>query len=850
MMNKSGAAVGFTCLLLSFVGSCLAEKDSGALASAAPITAASTVHERMVEFTVQSQKAYPDPFNDVEVDFIFTKDGKSWRVPAFWRGGQHWTVRFAPPIPGEYSYHLESSDSNNPDLNGHEDHVMIAAYSGNNELFKHGMLRVSENKRYFEHSDGTPFYWLGDTWWTGLSDRLPWDGYKTLAADRKRKGFTVVQVCAGLVPGNEELAPIDPGYSNEGGAVWDQRFERINPRYFDYADRRIELLLSMGIAPAIVGAWYQALPQMGISKMKKHWRYIIARYGAYPVFWLAGGEVYDPPDTKLEEDGRRFANTPPTPGWTEVVRYIRDTDPYRHPVSVHEVSDVSLQDASLTDFDFAQPSHYGWASIGSEVAQLNMRYARTEVTKPFVVGEIGYEMIGNTHLQDFQRTAFWLAMLNGAAGHSYGAAPIFEVNNPEKPLHRLEQYTFMSWQEGMNLPGAYQIGLGAKLLQTYPWWNFAPHPEWVTPHGTTLLWPRAGVNGYDLGDLASIIQSDWTPTDDFMTKPESVYPGGEWRAMHGNFRQPYAAGIPNRVRIVYIPYFGVIIPHPPTVLGLERGVTYHAYYWEPTLGIHFDLGAVRLPEPGRLVLMDSFDAGDATIWLEQGATKSSIVSGKLVARNGVLSVVGKVSALDAVVAVDGISGAGAGLLLRYQDPDNYIAVKYSSQEKSLCIHVRSDGVDGRRLGCALASPLGDFRLTAEVRANMAAASITDGTHTYQTEIVDVVGSASADEPKATVKSGRVGVFYLDTGIAQNFDNFEVRRSPTILGDDNLDRKLYDAAGTYRGELKGPRWSEFGANKIILLDSYRPERFPSLQDWVLVLETSKRGDSVANSATHE
>jgi len=29
---------------------------------------------------------------------------------------------------------------------------------------------------------------------------------------------------------------------------------------------------------------------MGIEKMKKHWRYLIARYGAYPVVWCLAGE--------------------------------------------------------------------------------------------------------------------------------------------------------------------------------------------------------------------------------------------------------------------------------------------------------------------------------------------------------------------------------------------------------------------------------------------------------------------------------------------------------------------------------------------------------------------------------
>jgi hypothetical protein len=241
--------------------------------------------ERMVEWTIESRKAYVDPFNDVDVDVVF-KGGTSWRVPTFWRGGNEWTVRFAPPSPGAYTYHLESTDPSNPDLNGHEGRVTVTAYTGTNALLRHGMLRVSTNKRYLEHADGAPFYWLGDTWWTLMSTRISWDGFQRLAADRKAKGFTVVQICAGLSPNNEEHAPTDAGYCNEGGCVWDPEFKQINPKYFDFADRRVQHLVKMELVPALVGAWNQALGQMGTPKMKKHWRYVIARYGAYPVLWI------------------------------------------------------------------------------------------------------------------------------------------------------------------------------------------------------------------------------------------------------------------------------------------------------------------------------------------------------------------------------------------------------------------------------------------------------------------------------------------------------------------------------------------------------------------------------------
>jgi len=447
---------------------------------------------------------------------------------------------------------------------------------------------VSQNKRYFEHADGTPFYWLGDSWYSGLSSRLTWEGFQTLTANRKAKGFTVIELCAGLAPSNEERAPVDPPFRNEGGAVWDPQFKQINPQYFDYADRRIDHLIESGMAPALIGGWRQALSQMGVEKMKKHWRYIIARYGAYPIVWIGGGEIYDPPPEQ-KKPGLSYGATVydmGSPGWTEVVRYIRAIDPYHHPLTVHEIDppyDTPLQDEALKDFDLFQAGHRGWPSLATAITQLNLHYARSKVTKPLVIGEIGYEGLGAAHLEDFQRAAFWLSVLNGAAGFSYGSAETAMFPTADQPFSRVK-YSFLSWEEAMGFPGSYQIGLGSKILQHYRWWEFAPHPEWVNPSGTTLLTPNDKVSGFDV-DLI----------DDLARKvPDEELPLGEWRKHDGNWRLPYAAGIPRMTRFIYLPYFGFAKDYPlPTVRGLEPGVRYRAYYWQPTLGIKIDLGVVE-----------------------------------------------------------------------------------------------------------------------------------------------------------------------------------------------------------------------------------------------------------------
>jgi uncharacterized protein DUF4038/uncharacterized protein DUF5060 len=765
-----------------------------AIAIPAVAVSAPAAHGAIFETSFTSAKRYADPFNEVDVDAIFSRGRESWRVPAFWRGGSEWGVRFSPPTPGEFSLRLESSDRNNPDLNGRRARVAIGAYAGSNDLFRRGAVRVSANKRYLEYGDGTPFYWLGDTWWTGMSSRLSWEGYQRLTADRKAKGFTVVQIVAGLVP-PEEIAPTDPGFHNEGGAVWDAQFRQINPAFFDYADRRVQHLVDAGIAPAIVGGWNEIVMQMGVERMKKHWRYLIARYSAYPVFWIVGGEVYDPPeDIARVLPGAAFPKI--VRGWTDIARYIRATDPMHRLLTVHEVPppwDFPLQDASVTDFELLQSSHFSWLSIGTEISQVNLRYARTGVTKPIIVGEVGYEALGGQHLEDFQRAAFWLGMLNGAAGFTYGANGTWESYSAESPLHR-KRWSFMTWEEGMNLPGSAQVAFGAKLLRQYPWQSFAPHPEWVRPRGTTLLEPRERVNAFDV-DLLRLVLAPDTTSSSFA---ESEAPAGEWAKRKGNFRLPYAAGVPGEVRMIYMPYFALLPPRVPTILGLEPAIRYRAYYWEPSMGIRFDLGIVERSSPGASISADDAQIGNV------------------------------------VATVKARADADAGMLLRYRDSDNYLAAMYSSKDKSVFLLDRQQGVDGARLAVVSAPSLGpDIQLSAEVREGFAVVSVADGKQTFTSEIVAV----------KTTGAGRAKLF-TDATNTQRYSGFELRESLAPPSQKPIDRQLTDMSGRHRGELEGPGspeapgWSDYGSRRQVMLDAYRPESLPGSGDWVLVLERSK------------
>lgn len=99
----------------------------------------SATQHQLTEWLYLSAKSYTDPFNDIELVVILThSNGQSWRVPAYWAGGNEWRVRFAPHKPGTYKIISVCSDQTNTDLHGLESTLKVSDYRGDNLLVFHG----------------------------------------------------------------------------------------------------------------------------------------------------------------------------------------------------------------------------------------------------------------------------------------------------------------------------------------------------------------------------------------------------------------------------------------------------------------------------------------------------------------------------------------------------------------------------------------------------------------------------------------------------------------------------------------------------------------------------------------
>jgi hypothetical protein len=468
-------------------------------------------------------------------------NGHERLVPAF-RSGSEWRVRYASHLPGTHRFDTGELE--------------LAPYEGANPLFRHGPLRVRADGRRFEHADGAPFLWLGDTWWLAFTNRLGWpDEVRDLTADRVSKGFSVIQLVAGLYP---EMPPFD----SRGGDEWPWRegFTDLIPGWWDEADLKLAWLVREGMVPCVVASWGYHLLWTGVETMKQHWREVIARWGAYPVVWCRAGEATLPyyPDIFGERAAEVQAQL--REGWTELGRFVRETDPYPRLLTVHPSPgdgcyssyDIFPDDASLFDFSMLQTGHWDERSFRETFETLHQDLSRRP-SKPVLNGEVCYEGIMSASWQGTQRFLVWSHLLSGAAGHTYGAQGLWAMNTGDF-VGEAGSWADTTWQEAFRLPGSAHVGVAKRILERHRWWEFEPHPEWVDPHWTAAL-----------------------PT------------------------LPYAAGIPDEVRLVYFPSNALADPpragSPPPYKAIRLhglGPGWSARYVDPRTGSEHE---PRMVEP-------------------------------------------------------------------------------------------------------------------------------------------------------------------------------------------------------------------------------------------------------------
>jgi hypothetical protein len=405
-------------------------------------------------------------------------EGKIITLLGCWNGGKEWIVNFASPCTGKWRYKSVSADSR---MNGKKGMMEVIPWTQEDlrsNPVRRGFVRVHKGDdragRYFEYADGTPFLWVGDTWWNWTKRSIHFETYATLVDDRAAKGFNVGQL---FVPGN--------GWGSEGSAL-DTTYSVLDPKHIQHVERMIRYANDQGITVWIHGWWSRRnLDQtVGEEKMRRWWRYLVHRFAAYNVIWVLAGEY-----NMFNNGGFTLSF------WNNLGEMIKKEDPYDRIVSTHNTppfwdggSDAPqwstgsvFHQSPWLDYNQSQTGHGRYANemIPAVVAE---DYARIP-PKPIVVTEPWYEFVeGNPTGRDV-RLAAWGAILSGAAGHTYGGGHVWLASVPESPggggpwpLEEGFKRTTYDYE------GAVSMGVLSQFFKEIQWWNLSPHPELIADY--------------------------------------------------------------------------------------------------------------------------------------------------------------------------------------------------------------------------------------------------------------------------------------------------------------------------------------------------------------------------------
>ena len=461
---------------------------------------AAKIHRwEVMTISFKSQNDYANPYTDIPVNadedllkVIFTgtqgeAKEKQFSLVAFWSGGQEWKVNFAPPYTGLWEYISVSTDM---DLNGKTGSFEVIEWEEQEKISnpaRRGLVRVKKTGEttghYFEYTDGTPFLWIGDTWWNWTKKAIRFETFKELVDDRSEKGFTVGQL---FIPGN----------GGEESSSLDRTYNILDTAHMRKVENMIRYANSMGMTVWIHGWWSRENmnTRIGEEKIKRWWRYLIHRFGAYNVIWVMAGEynMYNYGGFPLDF-------------WKELGKMIDEEDRYERIISVHNTppfwdggaeapqwsTGSVLQNEGWLDYNQCQVGHGRYANEMIPMI-VSEAYERNPI-KPVVVTEPWYEFVeGNPTGMDI-RFAAWSSILSGAAGHSYGGGHVWWAHVPESPS------SVGSWplevefnRTTYDYEGAVSMGILSHFFKEIEWWNMIPHPELILEYPQPFCLAKPG----------------------------------------------------------------------------------------------------------------------------------------------------------------------------------------------------------------------------------------------------------------------------------------------------------------------------------------------------------------------
>jgi hypothetical protein len=345
-----------------------------------------------------------------------------------------------------------------------------------NPFKQHGSVIVNPGKNNLEHEDGTPFFLLADTCWTGpaLSTEAEWELY---LADRKRKGFTAIQF---NMASPWRTAPTDA----EGRISYccqDGHFA-VNEEFYLRMDQRLAAINAAGLLAVPVLCWAHMPADIGKelneANLLKLIKFEVERYRDAEIMWiLAGDNSYTPEEAAM---------------WKRIGRKVF-ADNNGTPVTTHPTGEnwpwTSWEDEAWLNVWSYQSGHgdseatFNWLHHGP-VADYGKR---SEIVRPVINLEPPYEGIkgykSGIALSDYhiRRSVLWSLMITPIAGVTYGGQGVWSwhLEPGTTPVGHSGFGVAEHWNKALDLPGATQMGYIRQLFESLPWTALAPTQELI-----------------------------------------------------------------------------------------------------------------------------------------------------------------------------------------------------------------------------------------------------------------------------------------------------------------------------------------------------------------------------------
>jgi len=332
-------------------------------------------------------------------------------------------------------------------------------------------LQVSSNHRSLQFSDGSPFFWIGDTGWE-LFHRLTLEEINYYLDNRSAKGFTVINAVVlaefdGLrIPNRYNQLPfkgLDPLQPNN--------------KYFQLIDSTIHMAAAKNLFIGLLPTWGDKVTKSWgtgpvIFDSVNAYRYaywLASRYKDEPnIIWILGG---DRPAVSDSNDYR--------PVWRAMAKGIKEATAGKciityHPSGGSNSTSQWIHNEPWLDINMFQSGHGGGHDVACwDLVKRDLSYSPA---KPTLDGEPNYEdhpvnpwpkwNTDSGYYRDYDvRRQTYRSVFAGACGVVYGHHAVWQFMGDRQEAIN---YPDRGWMNALDRPGAFQMGYLRRLIESRP----------------------------------------------------------------------------------------------------------------------------------------------------------------------------------------------------------------------------------------------------------------------------------------------------------------------------------------------------------------------------------------------